>query len=158
MYIRTRIQSRTAPRLDKLAAMTQDEASKYGPYGKNDSRCTVECGGKRIDWKSRRAARFFYSVAAVSCEGSAKERYSTIVAELDAGKEVATDGIPVMPVRNEPVRRDIEQALRGLRIKAKAVEIIIDECRRNGMDETADRLAAELTDLSQKMRNLKNLR
>lgn len=141
-------QSRKAPILSKLADMTAAEASQYGPYGKGDTPCIVECGGRRTQWKSRRAAKFFYSVAAKMCEGSESARYSQIANGLDGDSFVASDGIPVMAERNSAPVADTGERIRALYAKKRLIERLMDTARESGLYETAQRFADQRNDIT----------
>lgn len=148
MFIRTRIQSRKAPVMSKLASMSEAEASKYGPYGKNDKPCAVECAGKRTDWKSRRAAIFFYTVAAKICEGNEAERYRRIADALSEGANVANDGTPVMRSLNESLPQDPMLTLTALKIKRDSLARMMDDAREKGMYDAAQRYADQWNTVS----------
>lgn len=141
MFIRTRIQSRKAPQMSKLASMTAEEAAKYGPYGKNDRPCTIDCYGKRTEWKSRRAAIFFFTVAAKMCEGSEAERYQRIADILAEGATVANDGTPVIRPLNEPLPPNPEVKLAAMIAKRDTLAKALDELRDKGCYEAAQRYA-----------------
>ena len=155
MFIRTRIQSRKAPQMSKLASMTAAEAAKYGPYGKNDRPCTVDCYGTRTEWKSRRAATFFFSVSANMCEGSERERYLRIVRELDEGRDGASDGQAVVDGENVLLPPDPHATLSELKAERDRMEKNIDFCREHGMPDVAQSFADMWNDLSIKIIGLK---
>lgn len=152
---RTRIQSRKAPQMSKLASMTAEEAAKYGPYGKNDRPCTIDCYGKRTEWKSRRAAIFFFTVAAKMCEGAERERYQRIVWELEEGRDGATDGQPVIIGDNVLLPPDPHAMLSELKAERDRMEKNIDYCREHGMPDVAQSFADKWNDLSIKIIKLK---
>lgn len=56
-----------------------------------DDRVTTICYGKEEVWPTRQAAIDFFSEGADACEGSEKERYSTIVMKLLMGWDLCTD-------------------------------------------------------------------
>ena len=151
MFIRTRIQSRKAPQTSKLASMTADEAAKYGPYGKNDRPCTIDCYGKRTEWKSRRAAIFFFTVAAKMCEGAERERYQRIVWELEEGRDGATDGQPVARGFNILLPPDPKATLAELRAEKERMAVQMDFCREHGMYDAAQSFADKWNDLAIKI-------
>ena len=151
MFIRTRIQSRKAPQMSKLASMTADEAAKYGPYGKNDRPCTIDCYGKRTEWKSRRAAIFFFTVAAKMCEGSERERYQRIVDELEEGRDGATDGQPVTSGFNVLLPPDPKATLAELKAEKNRMAVQMDFCREHGMYDAAQSFADKWNDLAIKI-------
>lgn len=148
IFIKTRIQSRRAPQMSKLANMTQDEASKYGPYGKNDRPCAVVCYGKRTEWKSRRAAIFFFTVAAKMCDGAERERYQRIVWELDEGKEVASDGQPIVHEINAPLPPNPVVKLAAMKARRDALARAMDDLREKGLYDAAQSYADQWSDLS----------
>lgn len=151
MFIRTRIQSRTAPQMSKLADMTADEASKYGPYGKNDRPCTVDCYGKRTEWKSRRAAKFYFTVAARMCEGSERERYQRIADELADGRDGASDGQPVISGTNVLLPPDPKATLAELKEEKERIAVQMDFCREHGMYGAAQSFAEKWNDTAIKI-------
>lgn len=70
------------------------EASQCGPYGADDGPVKVRCYRETTDWRSRKAAREFYMMGSLMCEGSESGRYLSIVQDLDAGKVLCEDGCP----------------------------------------------------------------
>lgn len=151
MFIRTRIQSRKAPQMSKLASMTAEEAAKYGPYGKNDRPCTIDSYGKRTEWKSRRAAIFFFTVAAKMCEGAERERYQRIVWELEDGRDGATDGQPVARGFNILLPPDPKATLAELKAEKERMAVQMDFCREHGMYDAAQSFADKWNDLAIKI-------
>ena len=148
IFIKTRIQSRKAPQMSKLASMTQDEASKFGPYGKNDKPCFVDCYGKRTEWKSRRAATFFFTFAAKRCDGAESARYQRIVWELDEGKDVASDGQPIIHEINAPLPKNPVVKLATMKAKRDAIATVMDDLREKGLYDAAQRYADQWNDIS----------
>lgn len=126
MFIGVKIVSKSRPVLSRLADMTIDEASKCGPYGRSDVPCVVYCGGRRYQWKSRRAARFFFTVGARSCDGSEARRYYMIADALDAGATEASDGIPVIEITNIGDVAEIDRQLDKLRVESLTLDKLID--------------------------------
>ncbi len=148
VFIRTRIQSRKAPQMSKLAEMTAREAAKYGPYGKNDKPCKVDCYGERLEWKSRRAAKFFYTVGARMCEGAESARYRRIVDELENGKEIASDGQPIYENVDIELPQHPIETLRKMKERRDALANELDELRERGCYALAEKTAAEWNSLS----------
>lgn len=156
--IKTRVQSRTAPAMEKLANMSADEAAKFGPYGRGDKPCAVVCYGKRTEWRSRRAARFFYSVGAQFCAKTAEgERYGRIVEGLDDGLDVATDGQPERTFNAEPPPKDADRILAALREKKRMYERLMDAARANHQHEEAARYASLWNDCALEVIRLERL-
>ena len=151
VFIRTRIQSRKAPQMSKLADMTAREAAKYGPYGKYDKPCTVDCYGERREWKSRRAAKFFYTVAAKMCEGAERERYLRIVWELESGRDGASDGQPVVQGGEVSLPPDPKATLEGLKSDKERLAVQMDFCREHGMKWAAQDFAEQWNDVAIKV-------
>lgn len=57
----------------------------------DNSKVTTVCYGRTQVWPSRQAAIDHFSEGADACEGSEKERYSTIVMKLLMGWNICTD-------------------------------------------------------------------
>lgn len=148
IFIKTRIQSRKAPQMSKLASMTADEAAKYGPYGKNDRPCTIDCYGKRTEWKSKMAATFFFTVAAKMCEGAERERYQRIVWELDKGKVHASDGQPIVKEVFMTLPPNPVVVLATKRAKRDSLANMMDELREKGLEDAARKVADEWNEVS----------
>lgn len=146
IFIKTRIQSRKAPQMSKLASMTAEEAAKYGPYGKNDRPCTIDCYGKRTQWKSRRAATFFFTVAAKMCDGAERERYQRIVWELDEGMDGASDGQPIIKGVTVLLPPDPKATLAELKANKERLAEQMDFCRSHGMYDAAQSFADKWND------------
>ena len=60
--------------------------------GKGTDKVTVVCYGKAQEWDRWEAIDFFMQGAA-ACDGSEKERYTTILLKLMAGEEVCSDDV-----------------------------------------------------------------
>lgn len=148
IFIKTKIQSRRAPQMSKLASMTAEEASKYGPYGKSDKPCTVDCYGKRTEWKSRRAAIFFFTVAAKMCEGAERERYQRIVWELDEGKDCVSDGQALIHEINAPLPSNPAVRLAAMKARRDCLAKMMDDLREKGLYDAAQRYADQWNDVS----------
>lgn len=54
----------------------------------------VICYGVRDVWDSREEAKRFYLEGIMSCEGSERDRYVNVYADLVSGKRVCSDGFP----------------------------------------------------------------
>ena len=158
MFIRTRIQSRKAPQMSKLADMTVEEASKYGPYGKNDKPCEVICYGRRTLWKSRRAAKFFYTVAARMCAGSSEGgRYQRIAWEIEDGKIVATDGSVQFDEARCTKKCATVAELTGLMKRRDELCRLMDDARERGAECEAQKYADEWNTVSVEIIEMKKV-
>ena len=148
MFIGARKVSKTRPVLSQVADMSIDDAQKCGPYGKNDVPCVVVCGGKRYEWVSRRAARFFFSVAGRCCDGCEAERYFRIADALENGATEASDGIPVVFKPKTEVPVDGEKQLAEMTARRDALAERMDYLRERGCFSAARKVASDWNDLT----------
>lgn len=91
------MQKLTQNTISRICGMNAEKASKVGPFSnvRGDGPCVIRHVLGNVStrvWKSRYAAYCFYSNAASACEGSEKERYSTVADYLGMGAiDVADD-------------------------------------------------------------------
>ena len=58
---------------------------------KGNDKVTVICYGQEEEWKSRNEAMKYYLQGMLECDGSERERYTTILAKLMEGRTVCSD-------------------------------------------------------------------
>lgn len=80
--------------LDHVLDLTCEEASQFGPFGKNDYPVETICYGDRYKWNSRIAAMEFYQLGMLMFDGSERIRYMNIFLGLTVGKKICSDGEP----------------------------------------------------------------
>ena len=80
--------------LDNLMDLGGKQAMQFGPFGRKDGPVTVICYGEREEWKSRWAARQFFQLGTLMCDGSERNRYMNIFLDLTVGKKICSDGEP----------------------------------------------------------------
>ena len=58
-----------------------------------DESVTVICYGQKTVWKNRKDAMDFFAQGVMECDGSERERYALILADLWSGLKVCTDEV-----------------------------------------------------------------